>query len=70
MALRRARHHPLIDPPSSTNVNGTATLPVPLPNQPALLGAEAFTHWLVADAQGAAFGFLAASDALHVVVGR
>lgn len=56
----------LVDPapglpvwPSFTSPNGTRIEPLPIPNQPVLIGAELFCQWLVEDAAGAPLpGFL------------
>jgi hypothetical protein len=61
---------PLVTVPLTTSATGTARVPLGVPNDPTLLGGEAFAQWVIADPQGSAFGLLAASDALHLIVGR
>ena len=56
----------------ATAVSGaaTATLALPIPNAPAFLGAELYAQGLVLDPNGALFGGIALSDALHLGLGR
>lgn len=49
--------------------SGAATLPVPIPDVPALLGAAYFLQWISAEPGGPLLGAFAASDALELVLG-
>jgi hypothetical protein len=56
-----------------TSPIGTRQEPVPVPANPALVGAELFAQWLIEDAAGAALpGLLgtAVSRGAHVLVGN
>jgi ELWxxDGT repeat protein len=48
---------------------GQAYLPIPVPTDRNLVGAELWMQWLVRDPNGAFIGYAAFSDALHFVIG-
>ena len=51
------------------NASGIASFPIPVPANPALIGASVFFQGVMDDPGGAYFGLGALSDGLHVVVG-
>ncbi len=56
--------------PAATDALGDSHLPVPVPADPALAGAELFAQWLVTDPGGALGGALSASGLTRLVIGR
>jgi len=51
-----------------TDATGRATLAIPVPNDPALLGQTLYLQWLVVDPAGGLLGTLSLSDALRVTI--
>ncbi len=62
--------NPLVAFTGTTDLDGTALAPLPLPNVPQLVGAEVFTQFAVADPAGTFLGLAAFSDGLHLVISR
>ncbi len=53
----------------STDPAGRAVAPMPIPTNPALLGARLFTQFGVTDPGGALFGVASLTNALHLTIG-
>jgi ELWxxDGT repeat protein len=49
---------------------GEGALPLPLPNDPSLLGGQLFMQWLVADPSGQLLGLASMSNGLMVLIGQ
>ncbi len=56
--------------PANSNLLGAASVSVPIPDDPALLGVRTFWQWAVVTAGGPVFGLLSLSDGLDLLIGR
>jgi hypothetical protein len=52
-----------------TGPDGRVSLPIALPDEPGLVGVQAFLQWAVSDPPANALGYVA-SDAARIVIGR
>ena len=53
-----------------TDAAGAASAPLPIPNDPSLVGTSLFFQWGVLDPVGPLFGSIAASRGLQVAIGQ
>jgi ELWxxDGT repeat protein len=61
---------PLVTFGAVTDAVGSARFPLPLPDDPSVVGVDLFGQWAVVDPAGSLFGALALSDALRVTLER